>query len=278
MNQRVLDERHRSVLSHRLGLPLLYALHDGDPAALQYLGRKRELLTPRKERLLNGILSRAIVEWKTGRIQEEPKLTRILVEKIIEQLTSFNALNELKVEKVEKSDGHINIIFREVESKKDVIDSTPFTVIEFGLGGIDCWWKKLNECVNYVDRMHANSQQRLPPCARFDKPLLLAVVTYDHGGSNENPNGKFRIGVFLCDNENDDGYRMALLWHAESNTLQDASNMFGRLLRVTADFHSWRGNLEDEQPDDGYECFSSNCCRIRKNGNRDHSTVGGHLI
>eukprot|EP00980_Cylindrotheca_fusiformis_P025759 scaffold14565_cov91-Cylindrotheca_fusiformis.AAC.3 len=49
--------------------------------------------------------------------------------------------------------------------------------------------------------------------------------------------------------------RMILLWHTESNTLEDASILIGRLLRVTTDFKLWREN-SDEQLDDG-----SNCCK-----------------
>eukprot|EP00980_Cylindrotheca_fusiformis_P022812 scaffold9784_cov110-Cylindrotheca_fusiformis.AAC.1 len=309
MDTRVLDKRLLSVLSHRLGLPLLYALHGEDPATLKYLGRKRALLTPKNERRLNGVLAKAIVEWKTGRIQKEPHLTRILAAKVIEQLNAFNALNELKVREVEKPDGNVRVIFREARSKRDVTEPTPLTVIEFGLNGYH-WWKKLDQCVKYVERIRANSQQRLP-YARFDKPLLLAVITYD-AASNEGPNnGKFRFGVFLCcpskaiDNkidiedengiedendieddtviddetliydEKDDRYQMSLLWHAESNTLEDASNLFGRLLRVTADFRSWRDNNSDEQSkDDGYEYFSSsNCCKIRNNRNNNYMVL-----
>eukprot|EP00980_Cylindrotheca_fusiformis_P004319 scaffold920_cov93-Cylindrotheca_fusiformis.AAC.1 len=114
MDRRVIDERLHSVLSHRLGLPLLYALHGEDVATLEYLGKKTTLLTPAKHRRLNGILAKAIVKWKTGRIQnDEAQLTKMLVEKINEQLRSFNALHELKVEEVEKPDGHINIVCRE---------------------------------------------------------------------------------------------------------------------------------------------------------------------
>eukprot|EP00980_Cylindrotheca_fusiformis_P006745 scaffold1401_cov70-Cylindrotheca_fusiformis.AAC.3 len=51
-------------VSHRLGLPLLYALHSEDPAGLEYLGKKTTLLTPAKYRRLNGILAKAIVGWK----------------------------------------------------------------------------------------------------------------------------------------------------------------------------------------------------------------------
>lgn len=215
---------------------------------------------------MNGVFEEAVDEWKKGNIKKEPQLTKILVDKIMEHNKSFNAFNELQVEEEEKPGGHIDIIFSEAESKKDPKESTPFTVIEFGLSGID-WWKKLDQGVKYVDRMRGNSQQL--PCVRFDKPLLLAVVTHDE--SCEGKGCEFRIGVFLCsrkdpDNEKDE-YRMSLLWHTESNTLEDASNMFGRLLRVTADFRLWRRDNSDVQSDDDYEYFSSNCCKVGNDSN-----------
>jgi len=206
----------------------------------------------------------------------KPQLTKLLVHKIMEQNPSFNARNELKVEEVQKPDGHIDIIFSEAaQSKKDQVESTPVTVIEFGLRGID-WWKKLDQGVIYVNRMRVNSQ-RLSSCVRFDKPLLLAVVTHDESTCEEGNGCEIRIGVFLCFRKSTDdeldGYRMSLLWHTESNTLEDASNMFGRLLRVTADFRLWRDNLED-QSGDGYEYLSSNCCKV---GNNNTAVVSGRL-
>jgi hypothetical protein len=91
------------------------------------------------------------------------------------------------------------------------------------------------------------------PFVRFDKPLLLAVVTYDESPKGKANECEFRIGVFLCsrkaaNNESDED-RMSLLWRTESNTLADASEMFGRFLRVTADFQLWRDN-SDIQSDD----------------------------
>eukprot|EP00980_Cylindrotheca_fusiformis_P000183 scaffold31_cov67-Cylindrotheca_fusiformis.AAC.2 len=88
-------------VSHRLGLPLLYALHGEDPAGLEYLGKKTALLTPAKYRRLNGILAKAIVGCKTGKIlNDEAQLTKMLVETINKQLKSFNALHGLKAEEL----------------------------------------------------------------------------------------------------------------------------------------------------------------------------------
>jgi hypothetical protein len=157
---------------------------------------------------LNGVFKEAIDEWKNGSIIHEPPLTTILVRKIMEE-----DLNEVKVEEVMKPSGHIDTILSEAVSKKGTIESTPFTVLEFGLNGIE-WSKKLDQGVKYVDRMLVNSQAL--QCVRFDKPLLLAVVTDDDKPSGKVNQYEFRIGVFLCsrkdtNNEKDD-YRMSLLW------------------------------------------------------------------
>ena len=49
--------------------------------------------------------------------------------------------------------------------------------------------------------------------------------------------------------------------------------MFGTLLRVTAELRSWRDG-SDVQSDDGYEYFSSNCCKVGKN---DDAVVSRHF-
>ena len=53
-------------------------------------------------------------------------------------------------------------------------------------------------------------------------------------------------------------YQMTLLWHSKMTTMEEALEMFGRLLQVTSDFQSWRDN-PDKHP---LEYFSSNCCKI----------------
>lgn len=255
----VLDARLRSVLSHRLGLPLLFALHGNDPSKLSHLARTSQFSAEQRRELFDGILKDAVTEWKKGLNQKEPQLTKILSEIISkESSASFNALHELKVEQAKKPDGRIDIVLT-TAGKDDERESTPLTVIEVGLNGID-WWKKLDQGVKYVERMRIQTQPTKP--VRFQKPLLLAVVTIDDEPDRESGEFVVRLGVFLCSRKNEleetDEFRMSLLWHSQTTSLKDGSAMFGRLLRVTADFRLWR----DENPDDSYEYFSSNCCRV----------------
>jgi len=69
----VLDERLRSVvLSHRLGLPLLCALHDEDPSMLKHLGKERRSLCSGEEGRLNGVFKEAVGEWKETPLRVHP--------------------------------------------------------------------------------------------------------------------------------------------------------------------------------------------------------------
>jgi hypothetical protein len=262
----VLDARLRSVLSHRLGLPLLFALHGNDPSKLAHLARTSQFAAEQCRELFDGVLKEAVTEWKKGLNQKEPQLTKILSHKISKESASFNALHELKVEEENKPDGRIDIVLT-TAGKDDEREPTPLTVIEVGLNGID-WWKKLDQGVKYVERMRIQTQPTKP--VRFQNPLLLAIVTIDDEPERESGEFVVRIGVFLCSRKNKleetDEFRMSFLWHSQTTSLKDGSTMFGRLLRVTADFRLWR----DETPDDSYEYFSSNCCRVGRHVSEDY--------
>ena len=262
----VLDARLRSVLSDRLGLPLLFALHGNDPGTLSHLARRSQFAAEQRPELFDGILKEAIAEWKKSLKQKEPQLTKILSEIISKESASFNALNELKVKEATKPDGRIDIVLT-AAAKNDERESTPLTVIEVGLNGID-WWKKLDQGVKYVERMRIQTQPT--KAVRFQEPLLLAVVTIDDELDTESGEFVTRLGVFLCSRKNEleetDEFRMSLLWHSQTTSLMDGSAMFGRLLRVTADFSLWR----NENRKDSYEYFSSNCCRVGQHVSGDY--------
>ena len=255
----VLDKRLRSVLSHSLGLPLLYALHGEDPSTLRYLRRTRQDISPEEKTRLGCVLKRAVTEWRKGDIKTEPQLTKVLAEMINEEKSlSFNALDQIyvKSEEANKPDGYIDIILTSAKTKRDQEESTPLAVIEFGLSADD-WWKKLDQNAMCLDRMRHLSQPT--KIIRFQKPLLFAVVTIDYESMD---NVVIKLGVFLCSRRNvqdeTDEYRMTLLWHSKMTTLEEGSEMFGRLLQVTSDFQSWRDDRDKHQ----LEYFSSNCCKI----------------
>eukprot|EP00980_Cylindrotheca_fusiformis_P020222 scaffold7312_cov97-Cylindrotheca_fusiformis.AAC.1 len=258
--RRVLHERLRSVLCHPLCLPLTCSFHGMDPNKLEYFGRAstyREF-----EEQVRNIFGESIRAWNDG---VEAKLTEALADKISEKFEVFNfkALKEVRVQggKELESNGRIDIILTQANTQKTKDKSTPLAVIEFGLSNKN-WWQKFDQGIKYVDRMRVQSNQL--PCLQFDKPLLLAAMTYNAIDCQQDDKSIFRVGVFLCSRKNTtahelDEYRMSLLWHTKSISVEDASNVFGRFLRVTADFQQWR---DDGQSVAGYEYFSSNCCRV----------------
>ena len=191
----VVDKRLCSVLSHSLGLPLLYALHSEDPNTLQCLRRTGQDISPEEKTRLGCILKRAITECrKKGDIKTEPQLTKVLAEMINEEKSlSFNALDQIyvKSEEANKPDGYIDIILTSAKMKHDQEDSMPLAVIEFGLSADD-WWKKLDQNAMYLDRMcHLSQPTKI---IRFQKPLLFAIVTIDYESMD---NIVVKLGDFL---------------------------------------------------------------------------------
>lgn len=259
--RRVLDRRLRSVLSHRLGLPLLSAFHGNDPSVLPYLSKKSDYFPHgTKGNDHEEVLQTAVNNWSEDGVKKEPQLTKIVSRIINNTDFSFNALEEVDLVEPKKPKGRIDILFTAAETKKDNIESTPLMVVEVGLKGLD-WWKKFDQGVKYLERMRTGTQP--VTCVRFQKPLLLAIMTIDD--EREMQSGYFvvKLGVFLCVRKNadyeKDEFRMSLLWHSKTSSLKDGSAMFGQLLRGASDFSSWR-----EEPDEssGYEYFSSNCCKV----------------
>jgi hypothetical protein len=58
-----------------------------------------------------------------------------------------------------------------------------------------------------------------------------------------------------------DDFRLSILWQVETNTLEEGSAMFGRLLRVASDLRQWRTLRVPPH----FEYFSSNCCTVDHN-------------
>ena len=79
-----LDRRHCSVLSHRLGLPLVWAFHGQDPGKLAYLGQKSNYFSStdcnnnNKENAYADVLQTAVTTWSTDKTPKEVNLTKIL--------------------------------------------------------------------------------------------------------------------------------------------------------------------------------------------------------
>ena len=285
-----LDQKLRSVLSHRLGLPLLYAFHNDNLAQLAYLNPSGKSSTPPPSSPssppspspafsfvpsegLAGIFaaaySEAVASGSSSRF--ETALTEQLAKAITnngEISPTFSAKKEVNLKKEASSDsfGRIDIVLHHKEEPE------PYVVFEFGLHSDD-WFRKLDQGFKYLNRM-CDPKNCLSKEMVFAKPLLLAIVTITKTGPDHID---FRMGVFLCSRKQNADYRVTLLFRHRSTTLPDASNAFGRLLQVALLFFKWRNNKPAEDSnDDDYEYLSSNCCRVKvKHGGKEMVRIVG---
>jgi hypothetical protein len=155
-----------------------------------------------------------------------------------------------------------------VPTAKSMGPQSPLVLFEFGLIGAD-WWKKLDQGVQYLERLCSTSSDgNCHYC--LEQPALLVVVTIDEA-TMDKESGKIvvKMGILLVTprtptkdtNETTSGkndFRLSILWQAETNTLEDGSAMFGKLLRVASDFQEWRAFEVTPL----FKYFSSNCCKV----------------
>jgi hypothetical protein len=104
----------------------------------------------------------------------------------------------------------------------------------------------------------------------LDQPALLVTVTIDKETMDKKESViDVKMGILLVtprtptkdtngatSGKND--FRLSILWQAETNTLEDGSAMFGKLLRVASDFQEWRAFEVTPL----FKYFSSNCCKV----------------
>jgi hypothetical protein len=140
------------------------------------------------------------------------------------------------------------------------------TVIEVGLGSIE-WWKKVDQGVTYVELLGDAQNKKF--C--FKKAMLLAVITVEKVGRGEESEAlKARFGVFLCTpigGKDSSDFRMSLLWREETQTLQDASRAFGKLILATYRCGKWR----HMKPKLKYSYLGPDCCRFGEMVTHAHS-------
>ncbi|KAG7358092.1 RIO1 family protein [Nitzschia inconspicua] len=256
----------RSVLTHPLGLPLLFAFHNKETENMKYLSQTRTQFNQEQIEALDGLFQKAVEGTENKQDENEVKEKPItgLLTKLIEeqcQTLSYRALSEVSItdDKNQKT-GVMDIILTHDENKDQAFETPPLAVLEFGLNAGD-WWSKLHQGTLYLEMMRNLALQNLA----FDQPILLMIVTiYNNRNTNIVSESNFRMGVFMCvpngaNSSKGDRYCISLLWHSQTNSLFNASIYFGKLLRVTADFASWR---HDHRSPTGYEYFSSNCCKV----------------
>jgi hypothetical protein len=246
----------------------MYALNGGDPSTLKCLAKEQRNIDFTES--LNNILSNSVEQWRR---RGRKKLTKAIVEKT-EELSDklqYSALSEVQSSYKDNalSKARMDILFKVSEI------STPYAVIKFGLDGME-WSKKLDQSVKYIDRLVKGGMDcKKNDIIEFKRPILCTVVTIE---DKNNGVFDFKIGVFLCsrrdaDNTND-SYRMSLLWNDRAKSLQDASTLFGRLLRVTHDFTFWIDDINNFMKDNKYMYLSSSCCKctMHSDGDDDNET------
>lgn len=265
----VVSDRLRSVLSHPLGLSLMYALNGMDLSKLKCLAMQQNKIDNIKS--LNNFLLASVKQWRTmnGR-KTEDRLMKEITGRVngLSQKLGYFAHSEVSLYDEQDNKTNplcIDFLLSPLKDKVPGIESeksTPYAVIEFGLHGMN-WSKKLDQNVKYMDKMVRGELTNRS--LSFKLPILCGVVTIE----DKDNVFDFKIGVFLCSRRDlddpHDQFRMSLLWNARTNELNKASTLFGRLLQVTNDFKSWITDIDGFSTRNKYQYLSSNCCRCTIN-------------
>jgi hypothetical protein len=267
----VLNNQHRSIFAHPLGLPLT-AMFNNRRLTLPDSSLTYPVAAPAyynaedssgfAETEGNDILLASYGEYETSQTTETPWKEAQLTQDLRKQ--------------IKKDFGqHFNVVEHQAEFRCVLADinqelhengeqggqTTPVAVLEFGLSTAD-WMHKLDQGVKYLNIMLKEINQE----KRFTKPLLLAIITLNKSSAGD---FEFSIGVFLCsrkqkndadaDDDADYKFRLSLVWKHQDANKEDASKSFGSFLRNANRFQKWR---EIEVPIKKFEYLSSNCCKV----------------
>ena len=255
------DKKLRSVLAHPIGLPLAASLNESGQLKSDLCQLYPDI--DYRPHGLDEIFSSAAKEWNgqrevdlTAKLLTELKKSEVAAcaEKVIRGVDANGDDRRGKVDLFLGSD-------TSTEKPQSIV-----TVIEVGLGNIE-WWKKVDQGVTYAELL--GDAQNKTFC--FKKAMLLAVITVEKVGSVEELKAlKARFGVFLCTpkgSKDSSDFRMALLWREDTQTLQDASRAFGKLILATYQCGKWR----DMEPKLKYSYLGPNCCRFGEMVTHTHS-------
>jgi hypothetical protein len=255
----MLYDNVRSVLSHPLGLALVCAFNADAISCASAVPKQitdfvQVCSRPNDGVQWDNVLENSVREWRADASKRDEKKLTGRISEIINNSSStcIAAASEKEMRRIDENGqskrfGALDIV---VSPKlPGPVEQTPVAIMEFGLN-MEEWWSKLDQLTIYLLRMCSNPEVGL----HFRKPLLFAVATID---DNEEE-FKLRLGVFLCTPKDPCHFRITLLWRSQTGTLKDSSNAFGKLLRVTSTFASFRATKTPFV----YEYFSSNCCKI----------------
>jgi hypothetical protein len=280
-----LARRLRSVLSHPLCMPLLYALNDYSKQGLPFTESPLDRWIPNAENkaLFNGVLVNAIKEWRKDNIFTQNHLTRAIgteCNKVKARLDKsspgFPFVACCKAQ-TDRQTNAMDLLFTTHDKMStdatNTAPCTPLMMIRVGLND-EQWWNEMKDCIENVD-MLCDVPTDTSFC--FDQPMLLSVVTIDHPQiENVHPSDRcnVRMAVFFCPRQDPDTksgvqkvkFVMTLLWLATSDTLEEGSTLFGKLLEVPVNFQKWIDHEESKLVEHfEYEYLSRTCCKL---GNR----------
>ena len=263
----------RSLLSHKLALPLFHALHGNDPGQQTYLAKKSLAFAKEEnghdfgDTIFKEAVKGWVKQWKDQTMEPKKKRTeRQLTESLNElidgafQKTYFHSHCEVEVKRtkiyspLEPNSGRIDILLSSLPNKNDESPSTPLAVIEVGRKNNE-WMKKLDQAGKCLDIMRDKGMKKE---LKFQNAMLFAILTLESEENTQKSKFQSQFGVFLCWPNSGNGFRMTLLWSAHASNLTTASDDFGRFLRVVASFAVWR----NDDSIDGYHYLSSNVCCV----------------
>jgi hypothetical protein len=254
----VLHDKIRSILSHSLGLPLLFAMIEKKvPEDLRQ--HIPAFQFHEDKNAYDNVLNECLDRWKN---KEEKELTKDIPVEInnvatLKQHKNFCAHNQVHVQDEMKSAGYIDFLVSPESDKATPEEkSTPLMVVEVGLKSND-WFLKLDQGTKYLKRMCIDQCLKL---AQFQHPILFSVMTIERL-KHDQEGGKIdiQIGVFLACRKNESDFRLSLLRQIKTTDRTKASSFFGRMLWLSRELQEWRNNQKETSD---YQYFSSNCCRI----------------
>ena len=91
--------------------------------------------------------------------------------------------------------------------------------------------------------------------------LNLVTIAENMNNINDHPFDA-RFGVFLCTPKGDDDFRITLLWRYTTQTLNDASVQFGKILHAVQLCSYLRKYCNDHKDTIQYKYLGPNCCKI----------------
>jgi hypothetical protein len=265
---------NRSVLHHKVGLPLACYLHESSIERIQPYYNFPSLsavvegvgVSDDHDEIFEKCFDSWLPEKRRG-VASEKDLTKRLARDVQSTLNSrggnvWAAVDEHWV-KEGRTRRYIDFLVRcrkanelkamiereqSATADADAQQGAPVLLVEVGLGNEE-WWAKVDQGFEYLKCLND-----------VKDPLLLMAITVDANAEKEHLH---RIGVFLVTpkrgSSNPDSrrkYVSALLWRDQARGIKALSQSFGRVLRASCLLVEW------DAEESTYQYLGPNCCRI----------------